>query len=524
MKRKISNLSLESNFALVLIIYSVLGIFLLKYYQYQIDPDGISYIGIAQKYLKGDIDNAINAYWGPLLSWLLMPFLSFGLKPLFAGKLLNLLLGLVAIIGLRSLSYRFEMADRIRSAIFFSLIPIVLFFSTFWITSDLLLATVLVYYLNVIFDLGYPDSIYNGVLCGALGGIAYLCKTYAFPFFILHFFIFNVFHYLRIKRKKVLLNFILGVLIFLIISGCWSLIISNKYKEFTIGSSPEFNKVTVGPGPKSGVHPMYYQGFFKPTNDTAISVWEDPTYLIKTMKPWSPLESWNSFKHQLTIIKDVLYHTVLIYSDFSTLAIAIIIAYILFCVSTYRIQLLSNDLLFPLITVIIYPLGYTLALVEARYLWIVDFLLLLMGGYTLNVLFKYTFFTETIKKVTLAFFILSFIAVPTKKLIRNINTGEKIHNIYKELDSRYNIDGNVAANGDWVNSLHLSYYLDVSYYGTPRENISSKELKKELEKNNIDYYIVWDGERDDAQLLSNYKELTDNEISSLQIYSLKEKL
>ncbi len=524
MKENIYRLRLESNFTLALIIYSILGILLLNYYQYQIDSDGVSYISLAQKYVKGDIYNAINAYWGPLLSWLLTPFLLFGLKPLLAVKLLNLIIGFLAILGLRSLSYKFEMAERIRSAIFFSLIPIVLSFSTFLITPDLLLATILVFYLDVIFDSCYVDRVYNGILCGALGGIAYLCKIYAFHSFILLFFIFNMFHFFRNKRKKVFLNFFLGLIVFLIISGSWSLILSNKYKEITIGSSPEFNKVIVGPGPKSGVHPMYYQGFFKPPNETAISVWEDPTYLIKTMKPWSPFESWNSFNHQLTIIKDVLYRTVLIYSDFSTLSIAIIIAYILFCVSAYRIQLLSNDLLFPLITVIIFPLGYTLVLVEARYLWIVDFLLLLMGGYTLNVLFKNAYFTETMKKVTLAFFILSFIAIPTKNLIRNINIGKKIHDIYKELDGRYNIDGNVAANRDWRNSFHLSYYLDVSYYGIPRENISSKELMKELEKNNIDYYIVWDYSRWDTELLSNYKEITRDEISGLRIYSLKEKL
>jgi hypothetical protein len=35
------------------------------------NPDGISYLDIARAYLAGDIGTALNAYWGPLYSWLL---------------------------------------------------------------------------------------------------------------------------------------------------------------------------------------------------------------------------------------------------------------------------------------------------------------------------------------------------------------------------------------------------------------------------------------------------------------------
>lgn len=36
-----------------------------------IDPDGISYIDIADAYVRGDWQNAVNSYWSPLFSWLL---------------------------------------------------------------------------------------------------------------------------------------------------------------------------------------------------------------------------------------------------------------------------------------------------------------------------------------------------------------------------------------------------------------------------------------------------------------------
>ena len=63
----------------VLIIYSFLGIFLIDKYQFILNTDGISYISIALNYLNLNLVDAINGYWGPLFSWLLIPFLSLGI-------------------------------------------------------------------------------------------------------------------------------------------------------------------------------------------------------------------------------------------------------------------------------------------------------------------------------------------------------------------------------------------------------------------------------------------------------------
>ncbi len=59
----------------------------------------VSRISVLPKNIsRQDFGNAINGYWGPLLSWLLAPFLAAGLKPLLAVKLLSIIIGLVAII------------------------------------------------------------------------------------------------------------------------------------------------------------------------------------------------------------------------------------------------------------------------------------------------------------------------------------------------------------------------------------------------------------------------------------------
>jgi len=379
--------------------------FLLKYYQYYIAPDGISYISIAQKYLNGDFRNAINGYWGPLLSWLLIPFLYFGLTPQLAIKVISLITGLFTMIGVKLLSYKFEMMERIRNIILFSLIPIILFFSLLFATPDLLLLCILVYYLNIIFNGEYSSSMHKGIFCGAIGAIAYLAKAYAFPFFISHFLLFNVLHYLRSttkeRKKNVLRGFFGGFIIFFIISGGWISIISNKYQEVTIGTAKKY--IYTSSGPESQGSPMDYQGLLRPPNKTAISSWEDPSYL--KIKSWNPMQTWNHFKHQIKLILKSIYTTIIIYESFSSLSFMIIIVYILFCIQPFNKIILQGDVFYPLVTMMLYSTGYALMTTEGRYLWIIDILLILMGGYILTILFRNVFFNNTRKIITLMFFI-----------------------------------------------------------------------------------------------------------------------
>src|SRR5437588_11516935 len=90
----------------LLLAYCCLGILLFPLYQYQVDPDGISYINIAHLYALRDFHDAVNGYWGPLISWLLVPLLLAKLLPLYAYKILTLIIGLFTFLAIRKLAYR----------------------------------------------------------------------------------------------------------------------------------------------------------------------------------------------------------------------------------------------------------------------------------------------------------------------------------------------------------------------------------------------------------------------------------
>lgn len=519
-----SILKKEWQILLVLAIYSIISIVLINHYQYIINSDGISYISIAQEYLNGDFADAINGYWGPLFSWLLIPFVSFSSTPvytLYLTKILSIILGFFTIIGVRLLIYRFEMEKPVKTAILFSLIPVVLYFSFNLISPDLLVTCLLIYYFYIIFNPNYSNNLYNGILCGLIGALAYLSKSYAFIFFLAHFILFNSFYYFKSltkdKKVKILKNFLLGLIIFFTISGIWIGLISAKYGETTIGTTGEYNYALVGP--ESQGDPLYYQGLLKPPNAHAINAWEDPSYF--KMNSWSPFSSFSYFKYQLKLVLENIITILNIAEAFSILSIIIIIGSILLIIKSVHTSASKEKISHLLITIVIYAAGYSFILVESRYLWPIYILLIIMGGYLLNLLFKKDKFSNSLKKILLIFLVVSFVISPVMVLVTGYEINKDVYQLGNTLKTDYQLHGNIASNSKWELTSYLAYYTESKYYGQTKKNTNYNDLKKELEYNNIDYYIVWGNSKENVYLSHNFKEVTNGDIHYLKIYSLK---
>ena len=509
---------------LVLILYSLIGLILINNYQYILNSDGISYISIAQKYINGDFHNAINGYWGPLLSWLIVPLLllsSNSFNSLYLVKLLSLITGFFTIIGIRLLIGNFEIEKTIKIVTLFSLIPLIIYFSFFITTPDLLVTCILVYYLYFIFNLEYPDSKFNGLMCGITGALAYLSKSYALPFFLAHFILFNVFFYFKSidkkKRSRILKNLFIGLIIFFTISGAWIGLISDKYGKITMGTAGEYNQNVFGP--ESQGHYEYYIGLVKPPNESAFSAWEDPSYF--KMKSWSPFESWDYFKFQIKIILENIIKTVHIIELFSILSILIITVGIVL-ITKLNINSNSKDKLIYLITtILLYSGGYVIIFTQERYLWLVNILLLIMGGYVLSLLFKMNYLNKARKNIILTLLILSFLMAPFNFLIINFNANKDVYDLSEKLKNDYNFHGNIACNDYLIESDHIAFFTESKNFGMPKKTDNYNKLKAELENYNIDYYMVWGKSKYDNYLSKDFKEITNGTIPNLRIYYLK---
>ena len=134
------------------------------------------------------------------------------------------------------------------------------------------------------------------MLCGLIGATAYLTKSFAFPFFVVHFTLFNLIFFfkgMKIEKKNILKNLFLGLVVFFVVSGLWVGTISENYGKVTISTAEDYNLALVGPKYQdntmgNGIPPIYYLGLIKPSNNNTISIWDDLSYI--KMDLWSPLE------------------------------------------------------------------------------------------------------------------------------------------------------------------------------------------------------------------------------------------
>lgn len=512
---------LKNNFDLILFLtlYSFLAVISLKYYM-NIGGDEISYINIAHAYAIGEWGDAINGYWSPLYSWLITPSFVFGFTPLhgvLASKILSLIIGFFAIISVKLLINILNVSKPVERSILFSLIPIVLYFALTYATPDLLLACILIIYLSTILNPNYSKNLFYGISCGFIGALAYLSKSYAFPFFIVHFLLFNLIYYFKDinipKKKNVLKNLILGLSVFFIISGLWAGTISEKYGKLTISTAGEYNQAFMGP--EYLKNPVFYMGLFKPPTKNSTSIWDDPSYI--KMNHWSPFDSIESFKHQLKLIWRNIVYTAIIIESFFLIAFLIIIAIILFILKSNAQQPIKDKFIYLLITMFIYMGGYLLIIPEWRYLWPIFILLMIGGFYLIDSSYRSKMITKTLRNILLIILILSFTVEPVYETILFSSADNSLHNLGNTLENEYRIHGNVASNKWGGETLSISYYLGLKYYGKTKETNNSADLQKELKNNSIDYYIVWDTE--DTLKLSNYKEITKGKIKGLTIYS-----
>jgi hypothetical protein len=64
-----------------------------------VNSDVVSYLRTAQHYLDGNMGLAVNGYWGPLFSWLLVPCLALGAAPLTAARIVMGVSSIVFLFG-----------------------------------------------------------------------------------------------------------------------------------------------------------------------------------------------------------------------------------------------------------------------------------------------------------------------------------------------------------------------------------------------------------------------------------------
>jgi len=353
-----------------------------------INPDGVAYLRIAGYYLSGDVAKAVSGYWSPLYSWLLMPWLAVGVPGLLATKLLGVLLAMAWVVGVALLGRRFLENAITRTLLIVAAAVSVLTWSM-EIRADLLLAVVLTYYFYFVSDPAVTTRPARGFACGLLGGLAYLAKAFAFPFFITHF-LGTV--GLRAwaqpglhSRKRYVAVALAGMLGFLVLAAPWVGVLFMKYGRLTISTA-------VGPGNMPGsvsrgarsleAAPFPPELTLSPVEPGRLTAWEAPDELYArspgaTSRPAHAVAG--SGRLQVILANLIVIRNQLSDYDYFHLALAALLGSAFVGLLRGRASASAARYLWGTFTVVLYAVAYLpLWAREERYFWPIAGLLMVL--------------------------------------------------------------------------------------------------------------------------------------------------
>jgi hypothetical protein len=470
--------------ALILIGYVLAAVWVLPLVRWQLNPDGVSYILAARRILSGDFLGAASAHWSPLFSWMLVPLLAARIEPLLACKLLTDAIGAATIVAMWLIAPLFARRRSVQIIVTAAFAPIVLAWASSLITPDLLLVCVLLFYLRAIFRSAGDRR--TTIVAGLLGGLAYLAKAYALPFVVAHFTLVHAVRWMRGSRRTIAARFLTGMAAFLAVALPWMTTISLKYGHLTASTTASYNWYLIGPLAR-GRHPVQTYGLIPPPDARASSIWDDPSAL--RFPPW-PAEG----KRLVHLGQHAIGNAVRILGimeSWSLLAIPILL------IAVYRAGR-RRIIAWTLVTGALYAAGFLSLFLDERYIWTVEALLLLIAAAVFDDLADSPAIPRTALGVLGAIVVLSFIVRPLQ-VPRSVNQSGRIARQQADDLAKSAVDlhdKRLASNDPWEWTIFLNYYLGAHYYGMPRPGQDALAIRRELDRNGIDAFIVWrDGRR-----------------------------
>ena len=473
-------------------------------YRFKMNPDGISELRLAAYIAEGHFQQSVSAGYSPLNTWLISPLLLFGFDGLTAARLEIALCGAGLLVFSWLLAQRFDLPQNIRFIAILTATPLISFWTIQFISPDVLFAALTLCYVYLVTDPHILNKKPVSFLCGIAGGFSYLAHHYALPFFLVHYPAMLLIRGYTDRDKEgfpwknVLIAWGKGITALLIIASVWIGIVSSKYGHLIISPKGGIAHAIMGPQDKDRRHPFFVGGLFKPRDEYAIHIFEDPSDVA--FESWSPFESKEYFIHQLKVIKNnavyILNHFVS-NSPFFTYAFVIVV--LAFIPIAFMLNALNDKKKFlyswGIITFGIYSSGFLLLIARSPrrfYALMVVFLLL-----AFHFMGELKFAVKDIipprrNKLLAAYLVIIIIgafalkpSIHFMKSIKHISTVNRV-NPYREMaeqiktidfPSPYAI---IRSSQKPTTDYYIAYFLDKQLLGRPLSS-DVQGITKELE-------------------------------------------
>lgn len=513
-------------FLTFLLVYFALCILVYPMQKYFIDADGISYISIALKYKAGNFKDGINGFWSPMISWIIALILFIIPNKILAAKVVGILIGGGVLYSVNLFAKLFSFTKKAELLIFCIAVPLMVCYSYYEVPVDFTLILFLLPYLYIVFHPSFFNHIKYPIIAGILGCLSYYAKQYAFPFFLLHFFVLVLFRLISEKQLKSKFHFlIIGYVAFLLTAAPWIYLISNKYQSGIIyGTTGKINFSQALNNEVRNINNK--QGYFlKNPNPTAIDYTEDVFFIQG--KYVGMFDSKQTFKNEIALIKksitDFLHQIVemnLLIPFFFLLAIFLY----------YQNKLFDKQLKkiigYCIITIVIYPSGYLLIHSEPRFFWIINILILFIGIKILELISIKHQLSTIAKRIFAVLIVIFFLANPVLIFISECYRLQYITQVAEKLKNEYHISGNIfGEGGDYPDTQHIGLLLDAhTFIVNPKYYFTKNDLKKELIRNHVNYYFYWHWHKNQSDTLTRFygfEEITHGKIYGLQIFKIE---
>jgi hypothetical protein len=143
------------------------------------------------------------------------------------------------------------------------------------------------------------------------------------------------------------------------------------------------------------------------------------------------------------------------------------------------------------LTILIYPIPYTVIFSDERFFWPVLALVLGLGFYLLKVFATEYAVGRIATNWLIGVFAASFLIFPTYKLATGQKDRASLASIARQLEEAHLSGVRFASNSDYGASMVAGYYMKAKYYGQARAGMSDAEIAQELKRKGIQYYFVW---------------------------------
>ncbi len=512
----------KTGFAALLVsilLFIVLFVVSYPYYRYYIDPDAVAYLTIAHRYATGDILRAVNGLWSPFHPFLVSLFMRHGIDGLFAAHITNAIACMGIITGMFFMFRRFRL-DAFIVTTLMAVLPVFLVYCVYMqLFDDLWQIVFLLAYLLIICSRHFLTTWWKWILCGVVGALAFFAKTYSFYFIVLHLAV-TIMLLNQAQGKPLFAHvktYAAVLLTMLVIMLPWIYLMHLKYGTWAISNAGAINgswTITGHKTFKEGINHLIPPPYF----DSPYSM-EDPS--INEGHLYTIWQSPQLFFMQCARSGYAFMQAFLTMGQLSFFLVSILVAtgIAVFSKKMQAIFQTDHKILFSASLVI--PVGYLAMHFEPRYIWLMVYTSMILGGTWLMLLKNYL--TPRPYYLLVALFALSYITYPIYDMKTLLNKGKDVYIEAQEIN-KLHLQGTFTSNESENRCPVTALLTHMPYYSIEHFDFSHQVLLAEMRRYRVNYYFFYfkplDGQavdlRDEHD--HSFPELTKNTIPGLKIF------